>query len=108
MSYYGFKQKETLPSGEVMLEKTFATGALPALVGNVFDFDRDYYPRFHDGQAIRKFCIPIQPDYHRRLFPEIAFGKELPLFPTESFGPILAHGQTGTPGNTIRKVFAPR
>ena len=54
---------------------------------------------------MRKFCIPIKPDYHRRLFPEIAFGTELPLFPTERFGPMLAHGQTRTPGNTIRKVY---
>jgi hypothetical protein len=47
--------------------------------------------------------VPIKPDYHRRLFPEIAFGKKLPLFPTESL--VLAHGQARTPGNTIRKVY---
>jgi hypothetical protein len=39
------------------------------------------------------------------LFPEIAIGTELPLFPTTTFGPILAHGQERTPGNTIRKVY---
>ena len=105
LSYYGFKQTKTMPNGEVMLEKVFITGGLPQLAGNAFDFDCEYYPRFHDGQAVRKFCIPIKPDYHRRLFPEIAFGTELPLFPTERFGPMLAHGQTRTPGNTIRKVY---
>jgi hypothetical protein len=36
-------------------------------------------------------------DYHRRLFPEIAFGRDLPLFPKEKFGLILAHGQERTP-----------
>src|ERR1700730_15408199 len=55
--------------------------------------------------VVRKFCVPIQPDYHRRLFPEIAFGRDLPLFPKEEFGLILAHGQERTPGNTIRKVY---
>ena len=35
----------------------------------------------------------------------IAFGRELPLFPKDEFGPILAHGQERTPGNTIRKVY---
>ena len=52
-----------------------------------------------------EFCVPIQPDYHRRLFPEIAVGRELPLFPKAEFGLILAHGQERTPGNTIRKVY---
>jgi hypothetical protein len=54
---------------------------------------------------VRKFCVPIRPDYHRRLFPEIAFGAELPLFPATTFAPMLAHGSVSTPGNTIRKVY---
>jgi predicted transcriptional regulator len=55
---------------------------------------------------IRKFCVPIRPDYHHRLFPEIAFPSDLPLFPREAFGPMIAYGgQERTPGNTIRKVY---
>jgi hypothetical protein len=45
---------------------------LPPLSQTAFDFDRTHYPRFHDGPSINKFCIPIQADYHRRLFPEIS------------------------------------
>jgi hypothetical protein len=71
----------------------------------VLEFDREYYPRFHDGPSVRKFCVPIQPDYHRRLFPEIAFLSDLPLFPRDTFGQILRHEQERTPGNTIRKVY---
>lgn len=103
LSHYGFKHTKTRPNGELVLEKAFVTGALPPLAGDALTFDRTYYPRFHDGEGMRKFCVPIQPDYHRRLFPEIAFGKELPLFPNESL--VLAHGQERTPGNTIRKVY---
>jgi hypothetical protein len=55
-------------------------------------FDRGHYPRFFDGPGVRKFCVPILPHYHRQLFPEIAFGAELPLFPSASFSPMLAHG----------------
>jgi len=66
---------------------------------------RHHYPRFYDGPLAQKFIVPIRPDYHRRLFPEIAFGTELPLFPNEKFGPSLARGQDRTPGNTIRKVY---
>jgi hypothetical protein len=87
-----------------MLEKTFVNGPLSVL-GDVLSFDRGHYPRFFDGPTVRKFCVPIQPDYHRRLFPEIAFGTELPLFPSSSFSPMLAHGSARTPGNTIRKVY---
>jgi len=105
LSYYGFKETMKMDNGEIMLEKTILAGVLPPLIGAALDFDRQHYPRFHDVPTVRKFCVPIRPDYHRRLFPEIAFGTELPLFPTETFGPILAHGQERTPGNTIRKVY---
>ena len=105
LSYYGFSETKRVTTGEVMLEKPIRTGALPAISGSPLDSDRLHYPRFHDGAAIRKFCVPIRPDYHRRLFPEIAFVVELPLFPTESFAPVLAHGEERTPGSTIRKVY---
>ena len=103
LAYYGFRCTKERPDGELVLEKTFVTGRLPPLDGEAFAFDRQYYPRFHDGKGVRKFCVPIKPDYHRRLFPEIAFGKKLPLFSTEAL--VLAHGQARTPGNTIRKVY---
>jgi acetyltransferase (GNAT) family protein len=102
---YGFNHTKTLANGELMLEKTFVNELMPAVSADVLSFDRGHYPRFFDGPGVRKFCVPIQPDYHRRLFPEIAFGAELPLFPTSTFSPILAHGSTRTPGNTIRKVY---
>ena len=102
---YGFKHTKTLASRELMLEKTFVNGPMPAVSADVFGFDRGHYPRFFDGPGVRKFCVPIQPDYHRRLFPEIAFGAELPLFPSSTFSPMLAHGSARTPGNTIRKVY---
>lgn len=105
LSYYGFKETETMTTGEIKFEKSILTGALPPLIGSAFDFDRQHYPRFYDGVSVAKFCVPIRPDYHRRLFPEIAFGSELPLFPIETFGLILARGQERTPGNTIRKVY---
>jgi hypothetical protein len=95
----------TLQNGEVVLEKPLLRGQLPALSDAVIEFDKQHYPRFHDGVSVQKFCVPIQSEYHRRLFPEIAFGKKLPLFPTESFWPILNRRDTRLPGNTIRKVY---
>jgi len=105
LTYYGFTQTMKLDNGEFVLEKPILRGPLPDAVENAFDFDRLHYPRFYGGPTARKFCVPIKPDYHRRLFPEIAFGRELPLFPKAEFGLILAHGLERTPGNTIRKVY---
>jgi hypothetical protein len=105
LSYYGFQETMKLRSGEIVMEKPLLKGPLPDLSQAAFDFSRCNYPRFHDGTFVRKFCIPILPSYHRRLFPEIAFARELPLFPTGTFGPILSRGESRLPGNTIRKVY---
>jgi hypothetical protein len=99
LSYYGFKETEKMNNGEIRFEKSILTGALPLLTAGTLDFDREHYPRFHDGPTVRKFCVPIKAGYHRQLFPEIAFGSELPLFPTETFATILPRGQERTPGN---------
>jgi hypothetical protein len=105
LKYYGFAETMTLPHGEVVLEKPLLKGPLPAWSEATIEFDKKHYPRFHDGASVQKFCVPIQSDYHRRLFPEIAFGRVLPLFPAESFWPILNRRDTRLPGNTIRKVY---
>ena len=105
LGYYGFRSTINMENGEIVLEKPIIKGALPTPTGSVFDFDRAQYPRFYDARSVRKFCVPIQPAYHCRLFPEIAFGKELPLFPQKEFGLVQPRGQERTPGNTIRKVY---
>ena len=105
LSYYGFTKTKKVATGEIMLEKPILTNALPAVTGDAFDFDRRHYPRFSDGATVRKFCVQIQPDYHRRLFPEIAFVAEIPLFPTAVFGQALTFAEARRPGNTIRKVY---
>ena len=105
LKYYAFEVTRNMSGGEQLMEKPIMKETLPTPAGNIFDFDRVFYPRFYDGPSARKFYVPIWPDYHRRLFPEIAFGRELPLFPKESFGPMLNHRRERTPGNTIRKVY---
>jgi GNAT superfamily N-acetyltransferase len=105
LRHYGFEETKRLQNGELVLEKVITNGPLPPLASDTLEYDRLHYPRFYDGPLAQKFIVPIQPDYHRRLFPEIAFGTELPLFPHESFAPVLTLGQDRTPGNTIRKVY---
>ncbi len=100
---YGFEFTAERKSGEWVMEKVMVKGPLPDPTVSIYEEDRRLYPRFHDGPVVRKFCIPIQPDYHRRLFPEIAEGKPLPLFPSEIR--MLDHRRGRKPGNTIRKVY---
>ncbi|TWB12957.1 acetyltransferase (GNAT) family protein [Nitrospirillum amazonense] len=100
---YGFEATAERGNGEWVMEKVMIKGPLPAPKASICEEDRLVYPRFYDGEVVRKFCIPIRPDYHRRLFPEIAEGKTLPLFPSEVR--MLDHRRDRTPGNTIRKVY---
>lgn len=103
LRYYGFTVTTERRNGEQVLEKVVMKGPLPAPTASIFKENRRYYPRFHDGDAVRKFCVPIQPDYHRRLFPEIA---ELKAFPTTTKQMRISdRGDDRTPGNTIRKVY---
>src|SRR6267378_2834858 len=57
------------------------------------------------GRTSENFVSPFGLIYHRRLFPEIAFAPELPLFPQQTVGLLLPRGHERTPGNTIRKVY---
>lgn len=100
---FGFEEAGGRENGEIVLEKVIIKGLLPDPTAQILDEDRRIYPRFHDGPSIQKFYVPIQPSYHRRLFPEIAKAKPLPLFP--ELQQLLNHHDDRTAGNTIRKVY---
>ena len=69
--------------------------------------DLSIYPRYYFGPDVGAFVVPIQQQFHMTLFPEIAEGPPLPLFPAERFG-VEPGGGPRTPGNTIRKVYVCR
>jgi len=105
---YGFAVTGRLENGELVLEKVLGTGPLPLdATTDILALDRACYPRFYDGDRVAKYCVPIQGLYHAKLFPEISFMPQPPLFaaagiPRERTA--TAH-QERTPGNTIRKVY---
>lgn len=103
LTYYGFEPTIEKGDGEIFMEKPIAKGDLICDDNDIFSFDRTHYPRFYDGTSVQKFCVPIKGQYHQRLFPEIAFGPELPLFPDDKS--LITPGEERTPGNTIRKVY---
>jgi ribosomal protein S18 acetylase RimI-like enzyme len=111
LEYYGFEHTQTRSNGEFVLEKVLSRTALLLEAGeNPLTAHRRYYPRFSDRNGVKAFCVPIQGDYHRKLFPEIAITTPLPLFPADNFKPVFSTGTDNErrPGNTIRKVYVCR
>lgn len=63
---------------------------------NPVRFAKKYYPSFYDGPAVRKFIVPIRPEYHDRLFVDYR-GRQTT---------ILEHaGRFIVEGNTITKAY---
>ena len=56
-------------------------------------FSQKFYPSFFDGDECNKFIIPIKPEYHKKLFPQL--NQQPSLFREE----LIAEG------NAIKKVY---
>jgi hypothetical protein len=98
---YGFEVIGQSSEGEKYLAKSFTEGILktPSSI-NPLDYHRQYYPAFLCTESIRKFLIPIKPQYYAALFPENAPRHYPDLFPELAFG-----SSNKITGNTIRKVY---
>jgi ribosomal protein S18 acetylase RimI-like enzyme len=105
LEYYGFLQTAAHDDGELIFEKPLSKERLEwSEAGpDLFTTVRTNYPRFVADDPARVFCVPIQGDYHQKLFPELAFAAPMPLFPDEPA--LITGGRDRTPGNTIRKVY---
>jgi rRNA-processing protein FCF1 len=57
---------------------------------------KQYYPSFYDGPSVKKFIVPIRPEYHDRLFTDF---RRRRISLTEYFGEFY------TEGNSIKKVY---
>jgi hypothetical protein len=60
-----------------------------------FDLAKKFYPSFNDSPSIRKFLIPIIPEYHDRLFPDF---KKRQMRITD-------YSEINIPGNAIKKAY---
>jgi predicted RNA-binding protein with PUA-like domain len=63
---------------------------------NPIEITKEFYPSFYDGPTVRKFIVPILPNYHSKLFTE---------FPKRQH--ILSEftGEFVVEGNTIKKAY---
>src|SRR2546422_6578185 len=60
-----------------------------------FEVVRTHYPCFAAGASVRKFIVPVRPEFHSRLFPETRNRQ----FSLREFAEAVPEG------NTIRKAY---
>lgn len=90
---YGFRWKaKKIDNEEIYIKniKPDVPCATPIEVQKLF------YPSFYDGERVKKFIVPIKPDFHNRLFTD--YNKRQPKL-YEFLGEMIVEG------NTIKKAY---
>jgi GNAT superfamily N-acetyltransferase len=109
---FGFTITQARHDGELVIEKPMVPKGGTVLPDpSAILADMRAYPRFYEGDAVNKYVVPIQPEFHQILFPEIAEVKQLPqldFFTDDDTLAASAAQNDRSPGNTIRKVYVCR
>ncbi len=96
---FGFYQAGVLPGERP--EEVFLKHLKPTAPGisslQPEEISRIYYPSFYDGKSVDKFIVPIQPDFHEKLFTDFRERRQSRL--PEHLGEFV------TEGNTIKKAY---
>ena len=93
---YGFRHVGTNSRGEAIYVKELFPEPTEAKELSPFDITKLYYPSYYDGADVKKFIVPIRPQYHSRLFTNY---KDRQIELAESAGYFIVEG------NTIRKAY---
>lgn len=64
---------------------------------SAFEYFRRYFPHFRHDASVRKFIIPIRPEYHRILFPDYSSPAEPPQ--------LALFDSAHTAGNAIKQAY---
>lgn len=87
---FGFEQRGTYGTDQ-MLVKTHPSAppnsALPPL-----SYAKRFFPHFRTDGAVQKFLVPIKPQFHQVLFPELAVQRQL-------------FGGSSAAGNAIKQAY---
>jgi hypothetical protein len=93
---YGFVRAGVNSRGEEIYLKKLVPSLIDiAEIPSVEIFKR-YYPSYYDGAGVKKWIIPIQPEFHARLFTDYGMRQTM-LFEHE--------GEFVIEGNTIKKAY---
>ncbi len=76
LEQFGFEESSVQPNGELVLMKSLvAPASLESLTP--LQFNIRYGPRNTWLDGVKKYVVPIQPRFHRTLFPDIERQKSL-------------------------------
>jgi hypothetical protein len=96
-SEYGFRRIGTNPKyGDYVYLKLLVPPHGQTNDLNSLEVSRLFYPSLRDSEEIRKFIVPIRPEFHRRLFVD---------FPKRQTDLREHGGEPLSEGNTIRKAY---
>lgn len=96
ISEYGFYKAAVNKRGEDIFLKKMRVGAEKIEKLSLLEIAKRFYPSFYDGKRVKKFIIPIYPEYHNRLFTDFR-GRQTTLH--EHGGDFIVEG------NTIKKAY---
>lgn len=90
---FGFQKKAEKRNGEDIYYKSL----IPTeSLDSPKDIAKKFYPSFYDGTEVKKFIVPIRPEYHNKLFMECKQRQPTLL---EYTGKLIIEG------NTIKKAY---
>ncbi|QDL37385.1 GNAT family N-acetyltransferase [Rhodoferax sediminis] len=87
---FGF-EKRGMYGTDIMLVKAHPSSP-PNVDIPAIDYARLYFPHYRKDFTVRKFLVPIQPQYHQILFPDLA--RQAQLF-----------GSSSVAGNAIKQAY---
>ncbi|MBB6497326.1 hypothetical protein [Methanococcus maripaludis] len=94
---YGFEDIGLNERGENVYLKSLNPSDSEIAACNINELFKKFYPKYYDGTQVKKFVIPIIPQYHERLF--TGYHKRTNLTLKEWMGDFI------TEGNTIKKAY---
>ena len=68
---YGFINVAVNPRGEDVFLKKLVVEDPSLIARSPREIYKRYYPTFYDGTAVKKWIIPIRPEFHQKLFTDV-------------------------------------
>ena len=93
---YGFDKVAVKENGEEVYVKKLVTDGDYVEGMSPIEISKRFHPSFYDGNKVKKFIVPIRPEYHSKLFTD--FPGRQPMLSEYS-------GEFIIEGNTIKKAY---
>lgn len=96
ISEYGFNKIAVKNNGEDIFAKRLIVEGVVSKRFSPIEISKIFYPSFYDGDQVKKFVVPILPEYHNKLFTDFSRRQiTLPEYADEFV----------VEGNTIKKAY---